>query len=590
MERHIQKSLVVVGFVVVALILAGNLYFKLVRVNILTQDRKSMEHTHEVMLQISNLESHLEQAETGQRGFLLTGDGNYLRPYLHSVDAINSQIDKLAALTGDNSSQQVRIPRLRQLTKEELDELERTIDLQSQGKAEEARAIVMSDVGRQLMLELRHLLAEMRSEEERLDQERKERVHQSTRELKRIVYVSTALSLFSLALLAFTTIWEMNRREQLAEEIRKREQWFRTTLISIGDAVIACDSDGRVTFLNPEAERITGYTTAAAQGSSVERIFPIFKEYDGTRVENPVHTVLKTGEVVRLENHTVLRREGYAELPIEDSAAPIRDDSGKIVGVVLVFRDVSREKLSREALRRADRLATAGRLAATIAHEVNNPLEAIWNLIYLVRTSPKLPAELLEPLVSAEQELERVSQISKQALGFYKDTAVPVSTDFCKLVDSVLKMFESRITAREVKLQKQYGHCPEFPVMQGEIRQVISNLLSNSLDAVEKGGTITVTVGPVNNNGVAGVEVQVQDNGPGIPAENLERIFEPFFTTKQDVGTGLGLWVARGIVERHGGSIRVYQRGTDGAQRGATLSVFLPASGSVEPQTLQAAG
>jgi PAS domain S-box-containing protein len=589
MQRRIQKSLVIVGFVVVALILAGNLYFKLVQLNILTQHRKALEHTQEVLLQISTLEGHLTQAETGQRGYLLTGDGNYLRPYIKTVDDVNSHVDKLAGLTSDNPSQQARIPRLRQLTKEKLDELERTVALESQGKSQEARAILLSDVGRQLMVELHRVLAEMRTEEERLDKESEQRVQQSTRDLKRSVYLATAISLLALALLAFTTLWEMSRREQLAEEVRKREQWFRTTLTSIGDAVIACDSDGRVAFLNPEAERMTGYINAAAQGKPVERIFPIFHEYEGTTVENPVQTVLRIGEVVRLANHTVLRPEGAPEIPIEDSAAPIRDDGGKIVGVVLVFRDVSREKRSREALRRADRLATAGRLAATIAHEVNNPLEAIWNLLYLVRTSPNLPPELLEPLTSAEQELERVSHISKQALGFYKDTTVPVRTNICKLVDSVLKMFESRFSTREVKLQKKYIDCPEFLVMQGEIRQVVSNLLSNSLDAVEKGGSIAVSVGPVNNNGVAGVEVQVQDNGPGIPAENLERIFEPFFTTKQDVGTGLGLWVARGIVERHGGSIRAYQTGNDGA-RGATVCVFLPATGALEPQTMQAAG
>ena len=589
MQRRVQKSLVISGFIVVALILAGNLYFKLVQINVLTQDRKSVEHTQEVLLQISMLEGHLSQAETGQRGFLLTGDGNYLRPYLRSVDDINLHIDKLATLTADNSTQQARIPRLRQLTKEKLDVLEHTIELENQGRSQEARAIVLSDVGRQLMVELRHLLADMRAEEEKLDQVRKERVQASTRKLRQSVYLATVVSLLALGLLAFTTLWEMSRREQLASEVSKREQWFRTTLTSIGDAVIACDDHGRVTFLNPEAERMTGYSTSAAKGSPVEKIFPIFHEYQGSSVENPVNTVLKTGEVVRLANHTVLRRDGYPEIAIEDSAAPIRDDSGAIVGVVLVFRDVSRERLSREALRRADRLATAGRLAATIAHEVNNPLEAIWNLLYLVRTSPKLPPELLEPLVSAEQELERVSHISKQALGFYKDTTVPVRTNLCNLVESVLKMFESRIQTREIKLEKSYIDCPEFPVMQGEIRQVVSNLLSNSLDAVEKSGTITVTVGPVNSNGVAGVEVQVQDNGPGIPAENLERIFEPFFTTKQDVGTGLGLWVARGIVERHGGNIRVHQTGNDGVRRGATVSVFLPVKAIEELKMAEAA-
>jgi PAS domain S-box-containing protein len=186
-----------------------------------------------------------------------------------------------------------------------------------------------------------------------------------------------------------------------AEELSIREQRFRTTLASIGDAVITTDEQARVTFVNTTAETALGLTLAQCIGRRLEEVFPIYNEDTGEAAENPVNRVLTEGKIAGLANHTVVKRRDGKQIPIEDSAAPIRDDSGKIRGVVLVFRDVTREREAQDALRRADRMMVAGRLAATVAHEINNPLEAVFNLLYLASTEPSSSPEVRQHLEKA---------------------------------------------------------------------------------------------------------------------------------------------------------------------------------------------
>jgi PAS domain S-box-containing protein len=193
-------------------------------------------------------------------------------------------------------------------------------------------------------------------------------------------------------------------RELHAAQIKQREEWFRVTLTSIGDGVIATDERGKVTFVNPVAERLTGTQLSQARGKLIEEVFPIFNELTLQPVENPVGKVLALGHVVGLANHTVLRHRDGSLLPIEDSAAPIRDDAGRLAGVVLVFRDATSDRKSQEILRKTEKIAAAARPAATVAHEINNPLEAVNNLIFLAKLRPGVPADTVNDLTLAEQE------------------------------------------------------------------------------------------------------------------------------------------------------------------------------------------
>jgi PAS domain S-box-containing protein len=389
------------------------------------------------------------------------------------------------------------------------------------------------------------------------------------------IYFASILAALGLMLLAYHILREMDLRERHDAEIREREEWFRVTLTSIGDAVIATDKDGAVIFVNPIATQLTGTSFLQAKDKPIQEIFPIFHEYTHQVSENPVKKVLEQGRIVGLANHTALQHRDGTLTPIEDSAAPIRNDKGEIVGVVLVFRDATYHRKSQEVLRKAEKLAAAARLAATVAHEINNPLEAVGNLIYLAKAAPEMPPEATEQLTLAEQELARVSHLTRQTLGFYRESTAAVSVEVPALIESVLALYSNKFNSKNITVVREFGECPPIYVVRGEMNQVVANLISNAADAVGNNGTITIRLACREDSDGPVVHMVVEDDGPGITEENAKRIFEPFFTTKKDVGTGLGLWVVKEIVERHGGAVELRSH-TDHTARGAAFMVMLP--------------
>ncbi len=286
---------------------------------------------------------------------------------------------------------------------------------------------------------------------------------------------------------------------------------------------------------------------------------------------------MELGGIVGLANHTVLQHSDGRLIPIEDSAAPIHDDHGRLVGVVLVFRDATHERESQEVLRKAEKLAAAARLAATVAHEINNPLEAVVNLIYLAKARTDVPPDVACDLELAEQELERVAHITRQTLGFYRESKAPAAVDVPALLDSVLKLYSNKLKSKNISLLLQLDDCPPIQGWPGELQQLIANLVSNAADALDARGTLKIEAHCVEQEDGQAVRIRVEDDGPGIAPEHRNRIFEPFFTTKKDVGTGLGLWVAKEIAGRHGGTIEVESR-YGGELHGTVFSVLLPCS------------
>jgi signal transduction histidine kinase len=267
--------------------------------------------------------------------------------------------------------------------------------------------------------------------------------------------------------------------------------------------------------------------------------------------------VIEKGKVVGLANHTVLKHVDGRHIPIEDSAAPICNDREQLIGVVLVFRDVTSERKSQELLRKSEKLSAAARLSATVAHEINNPLEAVVNLIYIAKLEPALPSGVVEKLTMAEHELARVAHITRQTLGFYRESNEPQPMEVVPIIDSVLGLYSNKLKSKNIHVQRDYGECPPVIGVPGELRQAIANLLSNAVDAVEQNGNIAVRVHCLREDGESEIQMMIEDDGPGVAKEDLQRIFEPFFTTKKDFGTGLGLYVTREILERHGGSVTV---------------------------------
>ncbi len=580
MQPKLRRFSLVAGFVLLACLLVGNAILTYRALSTQIDTGRWVMHTREVRLELWRSESLLVDAETGQRGYLLTGDPKYLGPYQVAVSEIDARIETLAQLTIDNPIQQQHIAELRPLVREKLDELNSTIALYQAGHGDRARAIVLSNRGLQLMEGIRGVLAGMQQEEMRLDTARSESYQHNVIMAQASIWMASAVALLALAGLGWYVARERRLRENYATAMIAREAWFRTTLSSIGDAVIATDRDGNVTFMNPVAERLTGRALAVAKDKRISEVFPIFNEVTGKPVEDPVGKVMQSGLVVGLANHTVLESTNGTMVPIEDSAAPIRDDHGELIGVVLVFRDVTAERKQQELLRRTEKLAAAARLSATMAHEINNPLEAVTNLVFLARHNPDTPPAVIEQLTQAEHELYRVAHITRQTLGFYRETGARERIGIPELVESVLKIYQNKLAERRISLSCELDGCPPIEGLVGELRQAVSNLIANAIDAASIGGRIHVSAHP-GTDGM--VKLIVADNGPGVAPEHLDRVFEPFFTTKRDVGTGLGLWATKGIVERHGGSVQILPANGNG---GAAFAILLPAvSGEREPES-----
>ncbi len=254
----------------------------------------------------------------------------------------------------------------------------------------------------------------------------------------------------------------------------------------------------------------------------------------------------------------------------------VYDGSEKPVRLTGVIMDVSDRKRTEAALVRSEKLASVGRMAATMAHEINNPLEAATNALFLISCDESLPPETRANVDLAERELIRVAHMTRQTLGFYREGSLADAVNFSELIDELVGLYSRKLTSKYILLQRTYrGHCIAHGIA-GELRQVISNLIANGIDAVPPHGTIHVRISDFHVKHYA-VRLTVADTGAGIKREDIDTIFDAFFTTKKDMGTGLGLWVTRQIIEKHGGTIRVRSR----VGKGTVFCVFLPFKGEL---------
>ena len=269
--------------------------------------------------------------------------------------------------------------------------------------------------------------------------------------------------------------------------------------------------------------------------------------------------------------------------PQEGSDGDPKTPMVRWVGAVIV--DATDRKLSEELLRRTEKLAATGQLAASIAHEINNPLEAVINLLYLLDQQP-LDVESRHYANMAQQEIARVSQITQQTLRFYRQSSNPSLISPGDLLDSVLGLHQGRLNATNVKVLRRYRDSVELRALSGEIRQLFANLVGNALDAMPKGGRLFLDVGASRGwkePEVRGVRVVVADTGCGMTEAVLQRIFEPFFTTKEVTGTGLGLWISSEIIAKHQGTVRVRSRPANNGEGGGTVfMLFFPFNGLAE--------
>ncbi len=356
--------------------------------------------------------------------------------------------------------------------------------------------------------------------------------------------------------------------QRQAQEARQR---LAAIVESSDDAIIGKNLSGIVTSWNAAAERIFGYSAQEIVGRSITTIIPPELRDDEDRI---LATIARGDRIEHFE--TVRLRKDGKRVEVSLTVSPVKDQSGRIIGAAKISRDITEAKKAERSLRTAERLASVGRLAATVAHEINNPLEAITNLVYLAKGADS-PSSACKYLTAAEAELDRVFHITKQTLGFYRELKGATTVRLSTIVTSLLPVFSSRTRSKKIQVLPEVRGDTELYVIPGEIRQVIANLVSNSIDAVPHGGRIRIRVSAVAGGGAKGVRLTVADNGPGISPDVREHLFEPFITSKKDVGTGLGLWISRNIVEAHGGNIRVRSSAKDGASW-TVFSVFIPAT------------
>lgn len=372
------------------------------------------------------------------------------------------------------------------------------------------------------------------------------------------------------------------RRETAEREARVQEQ-LQAALInsqklaaiveSSDDAIVSKDLNGIVKSWNRSAERLFGYKAEEIIGRSILLIIPPELQSD----EDMILSKIRAGEKID-HFETVRVTKSGERLNVSLSISPVRDEQGRIIGAAKIARDITQNKKIEQALRTTEKLAAAGRLAATVAHEINNPLEAVTNLVYLARRDLPNTDKVARYLQMAGRELDRVAHIARQTLGFYRDTSSPSTVRVTQTIDDLLLLYEKRFETRKITVDKQYKDDVEITALAGEIRQAFSNLISNAIDAMPLGGSLVIRVARSrrwDRPGGEGVRITVLDTGSGIAQQHKGRLFQPFFTTKEDVGTGLGLWITRGIVERHSGTIHVKSR-TGTHEHGTAFSIFLP--------------
>lgn len=358
------------------------------------------------------------------------------------------------------------------------------------------------------------------------------------------------------------------------------------------DAIISKNTEGIITSWNHAAERIFGYTPQEAIGRHITLIAVPGRESEMSRI---LGRILAGKRVKHFE--TVRRHKNGHAVLVSLTVSPLRDSDGVIIGASKIARDITAQKKIERTLQQSEKLAMLGRLSASIAHEINNPLEAVTNLLYLLRNYP-LPSEGYDYLQMAEMELSRIANIVTQTLAFHKQNSHPHPADLANLADSALTFLRHRTHNRPVHITRRHRPAPPVCCYDGEIRQVVLNLVSNALDALPQreanflhdtdpapanlpDSRLILASSPATDwpTGRRGVRLTVADNGAGIPSEIRPRIFEAFFTTKAHPGNGLGLWITAEIITRHHGRIR-FRSNT----QGTVFSIFLPRNG--EPSSI----
>jgi PAS domain S-box-containing protein len=357
-------------------------------------------------------------------------------------------------------------------------------------------------------------------------------------------------------------------RERMLEDSSKRLGELAAIVESSDDVILSKDLNGIITSWNAAATRIFGYSADEMIGTSILKLIPEDLHSD----EKTIMENIRGGR--RIEHFETTRRTKSGQLlDVSLTVSPLKDKDGQVIGASKILRDISGRKRVEQALLQAEKIAATGRMAATIAHEINNPLEAVMNLVYLLRPMIADPAGI-SYFQSIEMELGRVAHIARQTIGYYREHATASRASIGEIVLHAITIYQPRCTACGIEIKKAINSSRKIMLRRGEMMQMVSNLMMNSIYAMPTGGVLSISVED-GTESPDSIILTIQDSGVGIAESDLPRVFEAFYATRSTVGTGIGLFVAKGFVEGHGGQIEIESR-QNGEDHGTTVRVFFP--------------
>ncbi len=353
----------------------------------------------------------------------------------------------------------------------------------------------------------------------------------------------------------------------LTREVRKAQQLALEVLEHTPEAFFLFDKDFQITFMNSAAEEIIKRSGEPHLG---RRLWDLYPEVAGSALESHYRRAVEQQIPVEFEYYFEPWERWYRHRAFPQPSE----------GLAVYVRDSTDSRKAEQVLRRSEQLAAAGRLAVSISHEINNPLEAVTNVLYLAKMDEGLTGKARDLLAIADVELQRLSHIAARSLKFYRQRTSPTPTLLEEVLDSVLFFHETGIKTSAIRLERRYKPAPPVLCMPGEVQQVFTNLIGNALDALASGGRLIVAArASPRPGGARGVRVTIADSGIGMDKETLNLLFRPFFTTKGEAGTGLGLWVSKGILENHGADFAV--RSKRGC--GTVFRLFFPLNAAPKP-------
>ncbi len=537
---------------------------------------------------IQDLRSTVQDAEIGQRGYLLTRAANYLGPYEEAIATLQPRLQAVRKLANAGWLPTEKVNELERLIGTKIDELRKTVNLVKSGRVPAAMEIVRDNEGERTMESIRTTIGEIVSAEENQRTAASESAD-SAIQLRGWVFLSAVVLNLGFLFWAYRRIHKEMMQHFVANlETRRQKEILAVTLASIGDGVIITDTNGRITFLNEIAEKLTGWSAKEAEDRPCAEVFHIVNEETRLPVQNPIDRVLATGAIVGLANHTILIRRDGSELAIDDGGAPIREVDGTVRGVVLIFRDFTAHKEFERALVRAKEEIEASSKAkdkflAALSHELRTPLTPVLATLSSWEATDALPEKLRSDLQRLRRSVELEARLIDDLLDLTRIENGKLfldkePVDVHDLIHAAVALFREEVEARGLRLccrLEANRSCLEAD--PARLQQILLNLIGNAVKFSQERGKIEiVTANPQGEE----LTIAITDDGIGISEEVIARLFQPF--AQGDIpaaikfrGLGLGLSIAKALVEAHRGALLAQSKGPG---CGSTFIISFPRS------------